>query len=432
MQPMKQKIKPTKHSTAVLNQLCKLIPSHLTTALAKKYGVDKKARTFTPWSHVVTLLFAQLTHSISLNDVCDSLRHHAGKLFSIRGAMPPARNTLSHASKERNSAMMKDLFWATFKHLQHRSPGFAPSGKYNKYPGRFKAAIHAIDSSTISLIANCMDWAKHRRRKAAAKLQMRLNLQTFLPSFAIIEEASHHDDTRTIELCSGLEAGEIVVMDKAYVNFKHLFHLHMRGIFWVLRAKTTMSYRVHRKLLRKPKGNILRDDLIYLKTKKSRQQYSQPIRRVEAIVEVDGKEVVMVFITNNLKWSAQSVCDLYRCRWGIEAFFKQLKQTLQLSDFLGNSKNAIQWQVWSALLLYLLLRYQAFLSQWDHSFNRILTIIRGTVWDRFDLRELLDFYGTAGTKWRMCATPETAYLPGFPLNDYGTASYLIKPKCPKK
>ena len=140
----------------------------------------------------------------------------------------------------------------------------------------------------------------------------------------------------------------------------------------------------------------------------------------------------MVFITNNLIWAAQSVCDLYRCRWGIEAFFKQLKQTLQLSDFLGYSKNAIQWQVWSALLLYLLLRYQAFLSQWDHSFNRILTIIRGTVWDRFDLRELLDFYGTAGTKWRMCATPETAYLPGFPLNDYGTASYLIKPKCTKK
>lgn len=398
----------------------------MTTKLAKKHGVDKQARTFTPWSHIVTLLYIHLTHSISLNDVCDALRHHAGKLFSIRGAIAPARNTLSNANMKRNSEMSKDLFWETFKHLRQLSPKFAPSGKYSKYPHRFKTAIHAIDSSTISLIANCMDWAKHRRRKAAAKLHMRLNLQTFLPGFAIIEEASHHDATRAIELCSDLEAGEIVVMDKAYVNFKHLFHLHMRGIFWVTRAKKTMSYRVHRKLLKKPKGNIIRDDLIVLKTKKSRQQYSEPIRRVEAIVEVDGKDVTMVFITNNLKWSAQSVCDLYGCRWGIEAFFKQIKQTLQLSDFLGYSKNAIQWQVWSALLLYLLLRFQVFLSQWSDSFNRILTIIRGTVWDRFDLRELLDFYGTAGTKWRMCASPQTAYLPGFPLNDYGTASYLMK------
>nr|MDQ3622737.1 hypothetical protein [Verrucomicrobiota bacterium] len=36
-------------------------------------------------------------------------------------------------------------------------------------------------------------------------------------------------------------------------------------------------------------------------------------------------------------------------------FFKQIKQTLQLSDFLGNSANAVRWQVWTALLCYVLL-----------------------------------------------------------------------------
>ena len=111
-----------------------------------------------------------------------------------------------------------------------------------------------------------------------------------------------------------------------------------------------------------------------------------------------------------------------------QAFFKQLKQTLQLNAFLGYSKEAIRWQIWAALLLYLLLRFQAFLSKWPHSFNRILTMIRGTIWDRFDLRGLLDFYGTAGGKFRMCANPKQAYLPGFPLNNYGTANYQLAQK----
>ena len=75
--------------------------------------MDKKSRTFTPWSHVVSLLFAQLTHAIGLNDVCDSLRHHGSKLGAIRGAVAPSRNTLSHANKHRNSDMMEELFGAS-------------------------------------------------------------------------------------------------------------------------------------------------------------------------------------------------------------------------------------------------------------------------------------------------------------------------------
>ena len=100
-------------------------------------------------------------------------------------------------------------------------------------------------------------------------------------------------------------------------------------------------------------------------------------------------------------------------RWGIEAFFKQIKQTLKVCDFLGHSKQAIRWQLWSALLLYVLLRFQAWASNWPHSFTRLFALLRGILWDRFDLRQILDFYGTASGRWRMCSHPETAYLPGF-------------------
>ena len=405
------KPKATKHSNVVFNQLCKLIPVGMVRNLASEYGVDKKCRTFSAWSHVVSLLYAQLTHSIGLNDVCDALRHHSAKLFAIRGATPPSRNGLSNANKTRDADMMEALFWKMLTHLQHQFPQFGAAGSYSKLPRRFKKAIYSIDSSTITLVANCMDWAKHRRRKAAAKLHLRLNLQTFLPSFAVIEEGSHHDSSRMMALCADLQAGEIAVFDKAYVHFKHLFSLTEMGVFWVTRAKDNMCYHVCKK--RKVSGNIVRDDEITLKAKSSKEHYPQRMRRVVARVEVNGKFVEMVFITNNMNWAASSVCDLYQSRWAIEVFFKQIKQTLQICDFLGHSKQAIRWQLWSALLLYLLLRVQAWSSDWPHSFARLFTMIRGLVWDRFDLSDTLRFYGTAGDRWRMCIQPQTAYLPGF-------------------
>ena len=128
--------------------------------------------------------------------------------------------------------------------------------------------------------------------------------------FAVIKEASHHDSSRMIALCAGLQEGEIAVFDKAYMHFKNLSSLTQRGVHWVTRAKDNMSYHVCKK--RKVGGSILRDDEITLQTKTSKQDYPQRLRRILARVKVDGKEVEMVFIINNLSWAASSVCDLLR------------------------------------------------------------------------------------------------------------------------
>jgi len=121
-------MKSARSQFSTMNQICIFIPAHLVAKLARKHGVDKQARTFTPWSH-------------------------------------------------------------------------------------------AIDSSTIQLVANCIDWAKHRRKKAAAKLHMRLDLQSFLPKFAIIDTAKHNDNKRARELCAEVGAGEIVLLDKGLCGF---------------------------------------------------------------------------------------------------------------------------------------------------------------------------------------------------------------------
>ena len=112
-------------------------------------------------------------------------------------------------------------------------------------------------------------------------------------------------------------------------------------------------------------------------------------------------------------WSARSVCDLYRARWEIEVFFKQIKQTLKLSSFVGYSANAIRWQVWTALLVYVLLRFAAHPSNWGHSFTRLFTVVRAAMWERLDLLGLLRSYGTAGGSFRMPGSMHSSWLPGF-------------------
>ena len=158
---------------------------------------------------------------------------------------------------------------------------------------------------------------------------------------------------------------------------------------------------------------ILRDDEILLSNPASRAKYPKRFRFIRALVKRDGKLVEMTFITNNFEWAASTIADLYKHRWAIEAFFKQIKQTLQLCAFLGHNKNAIQWQVWIALLVYVLLRFVAHLSQWQHSFSRIVGLIRSCLWDRIDLLSILKSCGTAGGDFRMLSSCEQAYLPGF-------------------
>jgi hypothetical protein len=381
--------------------------------LAHTHGVDARSRSFTPWSHVVAQMYAQVTHAIGLNDVCDSLRMNEGVLSTVRGATAPSRNNFSHANKVRNSEMAEALYWRMMEHLMLQSPGFAKGKVRRGYLRRFRTAIHAMDSTTIQLVANCMDWAKHRRRKAAAKCHLRLNLQSLLPACAIIDTAKFHDSTKAHSLCAGLKAGEIAVFDKAYIDFDHLYELTTRGVFWVSRAKDNMQYRVVEPLKTTDNPRVLSDEVIELTVGKSQREYPQRLRRVVALVEVDGQDVELVFLTNNFPWSAWTVAELYRCRWDIEVFFKEIKQTLQLSDFLGHSANAVQWQVWMGLLVHLLLRYLAYLHSWQHSFTRLFTVVRAVLWRRWHLGELLDSYGTAKPPGRICGHPEQAYLPGF-------------------
>src|SRR5213083_2997027 len=406
----KKSIKPTRCRFNLLRQVCNLIPEHEVSKIARETGVEDRANTLSLHDALPILLDAQLTHCIGLNDLCDSLQLHSGPLSTIRGATPPSRNGLSHANRERPAEMAEKLFWRVMEHLCQQSPGFK-SGQRRGPAFRFKMPIHVIDSTTLELVANCMDWAKHRRRKAAAKAHMRLNLQSLLPSFVVVDTAAEHDNRRAREVCADLKSGEIALFDKGYVDFGHLKDLDERKVFWVTRAKENMAYEVIKAMPRSQDEKILKDEIVVLSD--ANKPAPELMRRIVALVEVDGEEREMTFLTNNLEWSPRSVADLYRCRWQIEVFFKQIKQTLQLADFLGHNANAVRWQVWIALLIYVLLRYLSYVSKWAHSFTRLFTILRAVLWSKLDLLGLLGCYGTAKGSFRHLARPEQAYFAGF-------------------
>src|SRR2546421_1548021 len=161
----KKTINPTQSQFSILRQICNFIPAHEVSKIARTTGAEDKSRTFKPWSHVVSLVYAQLTHSIGLNDLCDSLHLHSGPLGSIRGATAPSRNGLSNANRQRPAQMAEQLFWQMMKHLGQLSPGFV-AGRSRGRAFRFKMPIHVVDNTVMGLGGNCTGWAKHRRRQA--------------------------------------------------------------------------------------------------------------------------------------------------------------------------------------------------------------------------------------------------------------------------
>ena len=416
----------TKTVYTIWKQIVKIIPPQIVLDAAAETKIH--SRTFTPWSHLLALIYLQLTKTESLNGVCDVAKAYSSEWCRMRGAQLPRRNTLSNANKRRDPKMAGLVFWRMFDYLKGLCPEFA-SCKYTGFLKRFKSrAIHALDSSTIKLTLNCFDWARHRRKKAAAKLHMNLDLGNRLPSFAIVEEASHHDSVRAEATTANLKDGDVLVADRAYTDFKFLCGLALRGVFYVVRWKRNIKLKTVAERPVDPlpenersaaKVRVLKDEIVRPEKAKTASEYTAgdgTLRCVTAEVDYDGQLLEMSFLTNNLEWSARTIAELYRARWGVETFFKELKQTCQIRDFIGYSENAVKWQVWTGLLVHMLLRYLRHISKWPHSFSRLAGVVRACAWLRRNVVQLLEscgVNGTAGGEIRLVEVARPLYLQCF-------------------
>ena len=157
--------RPALHHINVLTKLLKGIPRSIVNAAAIEHGIESKTRTFSVFSHMPAMIFVQLAHAPSLNDVCDWIRLKARAIAGI-GISPPARNTRSHANRNRDAAFVETVFWNTLHHLQRCEPEFGGRRRGRRLLHRFKAQVHAVDSTTIERKRHTQvrgDLSNHRR-----------------------------------------------------------------------------------------------------------------------------------------------------------------------------------------------------------------------------------------------------------------------------
>jgi transposase len=271
-----------------------------------------------------------------------------------------------------------------------------------------------------------IEWASYRTNKAAIKVHTRIDADAFLPTFMIVDKGKPHDDKYAVDLCKTLSKGEILIFDRAYNDYRFLYELTERKVNWVGRLKKGAKYEITKthELTDKQKKEGIKADCEIVLTN-SHEKYPIKMRMIKAEVKVRNKKKVLHFFSNQMTWAASSICELYRSRWIIEEFFKELKQTLQLKSFYGENKNAIIWQIYSALLVYLLTRYLAHVHKWSGGIPRLFAIFKSTLFKNINLERLIKSYGTAKDKNEgPDGLPPPQGLSDLPLfaQSYGTAN----------
>ena len=377
-------------------------------------GEKIKAREFSYSAQVYLLMLGQLAHVFSLNELVDLSTIFSGELRRICGIEAVKLTTFSHANRTHSPSVMQKFFWLVYGMFARKGPAFANPGHKGTLAKFRMRGIYAVDSTTIQLAYWCIKWAKHRQRKAAVKLHMVANVANILPRFAVVGKASEHNSKREEELFASLLPGDVGILDRAYNNFPVLYQQTLRGVFFVIREKEPTKYRVMKRAARKnlPRG-VISDETIRLTGTTTQADCPRTLCRVKALVGVKGEMREMVFYTNNFEWSASTVAGLYKARWSVELLFKELKQTLQLQSFFGENQNAVEWQIWAAMLTHLVLRYIKWKNKVGSSYTRFAAIIKNTIWLKRSLEVVVNFYCIAPSQSRAPPDENMPYLPGF-------------------
>lgn len=351
------------------------------SSLVGTYQTDKHAKGFTSWTHLVTMLFCQLSKLNSLRDVCNGLKSASGNLNHLGVGRAPCKSSLSYQNKHRDWK----LFQAYYFKMLDKLAGMA---RFRQIRFRIKSKILLLDSTTISLCLSLYDWARFRKKKGAIKLHTLLDYDGCLPVYMNMTDGKVHDATAVKEL--SLPKDAVVVADRAYLDFTTLWRWHQGGSYFVVRLKTSINFhRGTEKPL--PEGrheHILVDEYIELSQPATHAKYPKKLRRV--VVYDAEQDRTIELITNHFNWTAHTIGELYKARWEIELFFKEIKQLLKIKSFLGTSANAVLIQVWTAMIAILILKYLRACASYGWCLSNMVAFLRLNLFVKFDLRRLLD------------------------------------------
>lgn len=348
----------------VFSQLMDFVPRFEFDRCVQNYRGDHRTRRFSCWDQFLCMAFAQLTYRESLRDIESCLRSVRPKLYhaGFRGRM--ARNTLAVANQNRDWRIWSDLAGVLIARAR---------ALYADVPMGLDVGgtVYAFDSTTIDLCLTLFPWAQFRRRKSAVKLHTLLDLRGNIPCFVHIS-GGKLPDVKSLDLLP-LEAGSFYVFDKAYTDFKRLYRFTLEAAFFVTRAKKDLDYQRRSGRDVDKSSGLRSDQTIVLCGPKTSLRYPAPLRRISYhALDLDQR---FVFLTNNFTLPALTVAEIYRARWGIELFFKWIKQYLRIKGFYGTSANAVKTQVWIALCAYLLVAIARQELKVELSLGEILQIL---------------------------------------------------------
>ena len=350
---------------SLLAQLLDFLPMAEFKKCVRRYRGNHKVRKFSCLDQFLSMIIAQLTGRESLRSIEVSLRSEQSTLYHVGLRGRVSRATLADANEKRDWRIFADFA----QHLIAQAKSL-----YADEPlvcAQLDAAAYALNSTTIDLCLTLFPWAHSQQSKSAVKMHTLMNLRGNIPEFIHITGGKTHDVCMLDKIA--FEPGAFYIMDRGYLDFARLWAITTSAAFFITRAKRNLkAYRRYSHEVDAAAG-FRSDHTITLTYGDSKSAYPHPLRRIRFIDPATEKK--LVFLTNNFALSAAKIAALYKARWQIEAFFKWIKQNLNIKSFYGTTPNAVKTQIWIAISAYVLVAIVKKQLKLDASLYTILQVL---------------------------------------------------------
>jgi hypothetical protein len=323
----------------VFEAIQRLLPAKILEELANSKDSAHGNEKFSLERHLYTLLYAQLKEKDDLRPIAASLKADR-HLQKYTGTI--SYSQLSRVNAERDSDFFKRTFEAVYAKLMSSSASVGLPFDY----GRLKV----LDSTAIKLCLTLFPWAEYRKNSGAIKIHTLFDAIKGSPESIMLTPGIKHDRISMEKLIT--EPGVTYLFDRAYLDHELWDSYCEKGILFVSRLKSNAVFEVLEEYQVKQGGKILTHKKVILGSTNARM--SNPVWLVEVIDSSNGEAFHIV--TNRFDLSPEQIADVYRLRWSIELFFKWIKQHLKIKKFYGTSRNAVLIQIYSALILFCLLK----------------------------------------------------------------------------
>lgn len=336
----------------IIKQILELIPVSILKSSIEKHQSDKFCSKYKTYDHLVSQMFGQLNKCQTLTDISTAIAVNTTFIGDLGLQQSPARSTMSDGNAKRNWKVFETMYYKLLSHYKSILLKHGKSMEIEEIKGK---VVKIIDSSTISLCLSLFEWAKFRTAKGGVKIHTCLDYALMLPDLVNISEAAVHDKRGHPQTV--FAPGTIIVEDKGYFDFSLMLQRINADNIFVTRIKDNTVYEsvCEKELPADKDQHILKDELILLTGKKAVEVSIDQVTLRRIVVYDSEKDVQLELITQELKWAASTIAALYKARWDVEIFFKQLKQNLLIKTFTGTSENAVKSQIYIALITYLLL-----------------------------------------------------------------------------